>query len=112
VYVGIMTMDGAIVVGLVSRDFVSIPPMRSGASATVTFAIESLPLLPGEYQLEIHLVDVVGFKFEVVPRTFAFTIVETPVYGGRKIDRWYGNVAVRASVALDRRTAEIAGARS
>jgi len=105
IYVGIVTMDGLTVSGLVARDFVSLRPMRAGERTTVTFSIASLPLLAGEYQIQVHLVDVIGFKFEIVPRTFGFTVVETPVYGGRKITRWYGNVAMRVAVSETREPA-------
>jgi homopolymeric O-antigen transport system ATP-binding protein len=110
VYAGILTMDGTLVSALVCRDFVSIPPLRAGKTITITFSVESLPLLPGEYQLELRLVDVIGYKFEIAPRTFGFTIAETPIYGSRKIDRWYGNVGLKASVSVSAQTTVATGA--
>jgi homopolymeric O-antigen transport system ATP-binding protein len=110
VYVGILTMDGTLVSALVCRDFVSVSPLAAGATVTISFSVESLPLLPGEYQLEVRLVDVIGYKFEIVPRTFAFTIAETPIYGGRKIDAWYGSVALKATVSVSTERSLTAGA--
>ncbi|HEY0172646.1 MAG TPA: ABC transporter ATP-binding protein [Pyrinomonadaceae bacterium] len=94
VYMGILTLDGQILTALVCRDFCSIPALLKGSSAEVTFKINSLPLLPGEYQIEIHLVDLVNYKFEFVPRTYPFEVVETPIYGGRKLDRWFGHIGL------------------
>jgi hypothetical protein len=33
---------------------------------------------------------------EIMPRTFKFEVAETEVYGGRKLDGWFGNVGLRA----------------
>jgi hypothetical protein len=33
---------------------------------------------------------------EFVPRTFQFEVTETEVYGGRKLDGWFGSVGLRA----------------
>jgi hypothetical protein len=55
-----------------------------------------LPLLAGRYHLEIHLKDMANDKVEQMPETFAFDIAETPVYGGRKLDMWFGNVGLKA----------------
>ncbi len=37
---------------------------------------------------------------EIVPRTFEFEVAETEVYGGRKLDGWFGNIGLKAQ-ALD-----------
>ena len=36
-------------------------------------------------------------KIEFVAQTFAFVVVETPVYGGRKLDSWFGHVGLNAT---------------
>jgi len=56
-----------------------------------------LPLLPGVYQLEVHLKDMARGLIEMVPRAYQFEVAETQVYGGRKLDRWFGTVGLRAS---------------
>jgi hypothetical protein len=48
------------------------------------------------YQVEIHLKDMSRRLVEFVPRTFEFEVAETDVYGGRKLDAWFGNVGLRA----------------
>jgi lipopolysaccharide transport system ATP-binding protein len=99
VYVGIQTSEGQLLTALVCRDFCSAPPLARGETLETEFKIRDLPLLPGSYELRVHLVDVVGFKFEVVPATFPFEVVESSLYGGRKIDRWFGHVGLKAEVS-------------
>jgi hypothetical protein len=65
--------------------------------------VESFPILPGSYQLEIHLKDMAEHKIEFVQETFTFEVIETPIYSGRKIDSWYGNIGFNAR-ALNNRT--------
>jgi hypothetical protein len=52
--------------------------------------------MPGAYQLEIHLKDMGRSLVEIVPRTFEFEVAETGVYGGRKLDGWFGSVGLKA----------------
>jgi hypothetical protein len=44
---------------------------------------------------------------ELVPRAYQFEIAETQVYGGRKLDDWFGRVGLKAQAwensATDRR---------
>ncbi|HEX6717231.1 MAG TPA: hypothetical protein VF088_08970, partial [Pyrinomonadaceae bacterium] len=95
-YVSILTMDSRRLTGLDLKDFVTSAPLRAGEAAELGFLIESLPLLPGSYQVEIHLKDMSKHLIEFVPQTFEFEVAETDVYGGRKLDRWFGNVGLRA----------------
>jgi lipopolysaccharide transport system ATP-binding protein len=84
-------------------DFESIPPLRAGQRVELTFLIESLPLLHGTYQLEMHLKDPaapVEPKCELLPQMFVFDVVETPVYGGRKIDGWFGSVGLKVRPSI------------
>jgi hypothetical protein len=53
--------------------------------------------MPGSYQLEIHLKDMARSLVEIVPRTFEFEVAETEVYGGRKLDGWFGTVGLKAN---------------
>ena len=98
IYVGIETLDGHLLTALCCRDFCSVPRINAGQWLETEFCIDSLAFLPGKYQLKLHLVDVVGYKFDVVPTTFPFEIVESSIYGGRKIDRWFGHVGLNAEV--------------
>jgi lipopolysaccharide transport system ATP-binding protein len=95
-YVSILTMDSRRLTGLDLKDFITTASLSAGEMAELGFTIESLPLLPGTYQLEIHLKDMARRLIEIVPRTFKFEVAETEVYGGRKLDGWFGNVGLRA----------------
>jgi lipopolysaccharide transport system ATP-binding protein len=95
-YVSILTMDSRRLTGLDLKDFITTASLPAGEMAELGFTIESLPLLPGTYQLEIHLKDMARRLIEIVPRTFKFEVAETEVYGGRKLDGWFGNVGLRA----------------
>src|SRR6185295_1502192 len=95
-YVSILTMDSRRLTGLDLKDFITTASLPADEVAELGFTIESLPLLPGTYQLEIHLKDMAKRLVEIVPRTFKFDVAETEVYGGRKLDGWFGNVGLRA----------------
>jgi len=95
-YVSILTMDSRRLTGLDLKDFITTASLPAGEVAELGFTIESLPLLPGTYQLEIHLKDMAKRLIEIVPQTFNFEVAETEVYGGRKLDGWFGNVGLRA----------------
>jgi lipopolysaccharide transport system ATP-binding protein len=100
-YVSILTMDARRLTGLDLKDFVTSEPLPAQKSAELGFTIESLPLLPGTYQLEIHLKDMSRRLIEIVPRTFRFEVAETEVYGGRKLDGWFGHVGLKAQALED-----------
>ena len=95
-YVSILTVEGRRLTGLDLKDFITTASLATGQPAELGFTIESLPLLPGSYQLEIHLKDMARGLVEIVPQTFEFEVAETEVYGGRKLDSWFGNVGLRA----------------
>jgi hypothetical protein len=61
------------------------------------FVIDELPLLGGTYQLEIHVKDIARHKIERVGNLFQFDVVETSVYGGRKLDGWFVSVGLKAT---------------
>jgi lipopolysaccharide transport system ATP-binding protein len=95
-YLGLLSLDGLRVTGLDFKDFRSVAPMRAGERRRLGFSIDQFPLLPGTYQLDVHLKDMAHHKVEFVPFQCQFDVAESPVYGGRKIDGWYGKVALRA----------------
>ena len=96
VYVSILTDERFRLAGLDLKDFCSSNPIAAGEYVEKGFVIDTLPLLAGRYHLEIHLKDMANHKVEQVPETFAFDVAETPVYGGRKLDVWFGNVGLKA----------------
>jgi len=95
-YVSFLTMDSRRLTGLDLKDFITTSSLPAGQPAELGFTIESLPLLPGTYRIEIHLKDMARRLIEFVPRTFKFEVAETEVYGGRKLDGWFGNIGLRA----------------
>jgi lipopolysaccharide transport system ATP-binding protein len=99
-YVSFLTMDSRRLTGLDLKDFITTDALPAGQPAELGFTIESLPLLPGPYQIEIHLKDMAQRLFEFVPRTFRFEVAETEVYGGRKLDGWFGHVGLRAEAKV------------
>ena len=96
-YIGVLTNELHRLAGLDLKDFTSLPPLRAGQSAEVGFTIQSFPFLAGSYQLEVHLKDMSQHLIEYVPRYYQFDVVETPVYGGRHLDSWFGNVGLTAT---------------
>jgi lipopolysaccharide transport system ATP-binding protein len=106
-YVSILTSESRRLTGLDLKDFITTASLRAGQPAELGFTIESLPLLPGCYQLEIHLKDMARGLVEIVPQIFEFEVAETEVYGGRKLDSWFGNVGLRArAIDLPRKGAK------
>jgi hypothetical protein len=99
-YVSFLTMDSRRLTGLDLKDFITADALPAGQPAELGFTIESLPLLPGTYQIEIHLKDMAQRLVEFVPRMFKFEVAETEVYGGRKLDGWFGNVGLRAQAEV------------
>ena len=99
-YVSFLTLDSRRLTGLDLKDFITTSSLPAGQPAELGFTIESLPLLPGTYQIEIHLKDMAKRLIEFVPRTFKFEVAETEVYGGRKLDGWFGNVGLKAQAEI------------
>lgn len=100
-YVGVLTVDNQRIAGIDFKDFQTIGPMQAGDSTVFRFNIESMPLLPGSYRLELHVKDLASESIEMVPKLYPFEVVETPVYGGRKLDRWFGHVGFRATASAE-----------
>jgi len=100
-YIGVLTSDGQRISGLDFKDFRTAPPIKAGERAEIGFVIESLPLLHGTYQLELHLKDMASHNVEMVSELFPFEVLETPVYGGRRIDRWFGSVGLKARATFE-----------
>jgi lipopolysaccharide transport system ATP-binding protein len=96
-YIGFLTNELHRLAGLDLKDFTSLPPLRAGQFAEIGFSVESLPFLAGSYQVEVHLKDMSRPLIERVPRYYRFDVAETPVYGGRHLDSWFGNVGLTAT---------------
>jgi lipopolysaccharide transport system ATP-binding protein len=104
-YVGFQTLDNMRIAGVDLADFVTAPRIPAGETVELGFVIQRFPLLGGVYQMEVHVKDTAHNKFEFVPRLFRFEVAEIPVYGARKLDHWFGVVALEASaLTLTRET--------
>lgn len=95
-YVGILTADNQRIAGLDFKDFDSIPPIPDGREVVIGFSVDAFPVLAGNYNLEVYLKDMASHRIERVPRFVPFTVVETPVYGGRNLDGWFGVLGLKA----------------
>jgi lipopolysaccharide transport system ATP-binding protein len=54
-FISILTVESRRLAGLDFKDFTRAAPVQAGQACELGFTIESLPLLPGSYRLEIHL---------------------------------------------------------
>lgn len=102
-YVALLSSEQQRLAGLDFKDFQTIPMIPAGQDCEMGFVVDSLPLLPGSYQLEVHLKDMASHKIEIVPQTYQFEIVETQIYGGRKLDGWFGHFGLRARTFVNTR---------
>jgi ABC-type polysaccharide/polyol phosphate transport system ATPase subunit len=99
-YVGINTIENQRIAGLDFRDFEAAPKIRAGETIEMGFRIREIPLLPGDYELELHVKDMSAHLIEDVPRPVPFCVAETPVYGSRKLNGWFGTLGLHASPIL------------
>ena len=95
-FVSILTLENERVAALAFNDFLKVGGLQEGESCELGFRIEKFPLLAGEYQLEFDLTDLDHYKIELVNQKYSFEVIESPVYQGRKIDRWFGLVGLQA----------------
>lgn len=100
-YVAFIALSGERIAALDLKDFKTVGRISSGESFELGFDVSAFPLLPGTYELEIYLKDLGDHKIELVPLRPRFDVVETPVYGGRQIDAWYGYVGLRAQAVAE-----------
>jgi len=96
-YVGILSLEHQRLAGLDFKDFQTFGALGVGQRAELSFEIASLPLLAGTYLLEIYLKDMFTHAIELVPQQFAFDLLESPIYGGRSIDHWFGLIGLKAT---------------
>jgi lipopolysaccharide transport system ATP-binding protein len=94
-FISILTLESRRLASLDFGDFATAAPLEPGEVCELGFTIESLPLLYGPYQLEVYLKNSRDM-IELVPHSYHFEIAETEVYGGRKLDHWFGKVGLRA----------------
>src|SRR5260370_20932332 len=95
-FVRILVLDNQRVAALAFNDFTKIKGLKPGEWCELGFRIRGFPLLAGEYQIEIDLTDLDHYKIELVNKRYLFEVVESPVYEGRKINKWFGLVGLQA----------------
>jgi lipopolysaccharide transport system ATP-binding protein len=95
-YIGICTLENQRIAGLDFRDFQTAPLIHAGETVEMGFRVTEIPFLPGDYELELHLKDMAEHRIEIVPRAYPFQVAETPIYGARKLDSWFGHVGLNA----------------
>jgi lipopolysaccharide transport system ATP-binding protein len=103
-YVCFQTLDSLRIAGLEYTDFAIVPPLAAGETMSLGFTINEFPLLPGSYQMEVYVKDKSRMIAEMVPQSFRFDVAEVPVYGGRKLDYWFGLVALNVTPRHERPT--------
>ena len=101
-YIGVLTLERQRITGLDLRDFTTVRPLLTGETVELGFSIKDFPLLPGQYQLELHLKDMADHRVEFVKENFRFEVAEVPVYGGRKLDTWFGFLGLKATPIAQR----------
>jgi lipopolysaccharide transport system ATP-binding protein len=101
-YIGVLTLERQRITGLDLRDFTTVRPMVAGETAEFGFSIKGFPLMPGQYQLELHLKDMADHRVEFVNENFRFEVAEVPVYGGRSLDTWFGILGLKATPITQR----------
>ena len=95
----LMSSNHERIAGLDYNNFGSIGPLAAGDVRELGFRVDSLPLLPGNYFLELEL-KTANRKSEEVGTMFPFEVAVTPVFGRARfgLETKNGSVAIRASV--------------
>ena len=101
-YIGIHTLENQLIAGLDFKDFQTAPFIHAGETVEMGFCLTDIPFLPGDYELKLQLKDMAEHRFEMVPHSYRFQVAETPVYGGRRLDAWFGHVGLNATSILTR----------
>jgi lipopolysaccharide transport system ATP-binding protein len=102
IYVSIRHKSGQTLAGFRLRDISEIFSIPEKDFLEATFEIESLPLMPGEYELLVELKDLGRNRWEYLPEALEFEVADTPVYGTQstRAKSWYGSVGLRVEPQL------------
>jgi hypothetical protein len=100
-YIAIDDVKGQHILGIDSSDLTFDPHMKAGMTKTCVFEVESLPLLPGQYQVRLIIRNDSDFRPWQVPSAHLFEVASSTVYGTRQIDpQWHGHIAVRVKASF------------
>lgn len=101
-HISVLDMENRRLAGLDLKDFADVGAIEPGERVELGFKIESLPLMPGRYLAELYVKDMATYAIELVPALIPFEVAESPVYGGRKLDSWFGIVGLHAEPIVER----------
>lgn len=87
IHIMIHDSSGNLIVGFETRSIGANISGAAGDCISTRFDIKCLPLLPGNYQVNIVLRDDSSFKAEHIPEPYSIEVVETHVYGSAKLPR-------------------------
>lgn len=93
-YISIKNLLGQKLAGFKLKDIAETCAVPTEKSLEITFEIQSLPLMPGQYKLCIELKDLGRSKWEFLPDEIDFEVAETPVYGTQRSQVWHGYVGL------------------
>ena len=100
IHIMIHDSNGNLIIGFETRSIGANISGAAGDCVNTRFDIECLPLLPGNYQVNIVLRDDSSFKAEHIPEPYPIEVVATPVYGSVDLPRiHFGVVGLQLTVA-------------
>ncbi len=102
VHVMIQDSSGNLVCGFETRSLGANLSGDLGEIHTLRFDVDSLPLLPGQYQLILVIRDDITFRAEQLQEPYPIEIVESPVYGSAKLSKaHFGVVGLRIKASSE-----------
>lgn len=103
IHLYIEDQQGAVVIGLDSRDFMGSPRIDSDKIFSIVYHIASLPLIPGSYRLRMVIRNDSTFSSWEVPVLAHMQVEGTTAYGNRQLEqRWHGTTFVQVRVSINR----------
>lgn len=105
VHVMIQDSSGNLLCGFETRSLNANISGALGDVKVLRFEIESLPLLPGQYELFLVVRDDTTFRAEQLPDPFYIDVVESPVYGTAQLPKvHFGTVGLQIRASSENQT--------
>jgi lipopolysaccharide transport system ATP-binding protein len=95
--VKLFTSNHERITGLDYWNYGAIPRLAAGERRTVGFRVERLPLLPGNYFIELELKASTS-NIQPIDKLYSFQVAETPVFGTRPAIAKWGSIAMETQV--------------
>jgi len=103
VHISILGEDQRRLLGFDSVDFGGIVEYPPDTPSRFTLFLETSPLPPGNYLLDLYVKSYSNQAFEHLQHTTSFEIAEKSVYGNRLYDRnWHGQTLANASLTAQK----------